>query len=177
MCGTNDSGTTIPCVPDREFSRPFESCRESSPGRACRDSVGRDGSTGGRIGCFGPKLRSVLGAHHKRRGRDLANELRGRVVTSGRSGSFTGSRQPIVGHSTELQAYHSSCRSVTRRREVVSESRAMSRVGRDEALGEAERLWGFLGRTLGGPLSHPESTIAGDRSAIGTEVTLAACRG
>ena len=34
-------------------------------------------------------------AHHKRRKRDLANKLRGRVVTSGRSGPFTGSTQPL----------------------------------------------------------------------------------
>ncbi|TXT29656.1 MAG: hypothetical protein FD138_2391 [Planctomycetota bacterium] len=48
-------------------------------------------------------------AHHKRRGRDLANKLRGRVVTSGRSGAFADSTQPIVGRSTGLQAYHGLC--------------------------------------------------------------------
>ena len=104
------------------FSRPIESCRESSPGRACRDRAGRDGSTGGRIGILARSTRSVLGAHHKRRGRDLANKLRGRVVTSGRSGSFTGSTQPIVGHSTGHRDYHGLKASVTLRPESASES-------------------------------------------------------
>ncbi len=43
------------------FPRPIESCRDSSPGRACRDRAGRDGSTGGRIGVLARSTRSVLG--------------------------------------------------------------------------------------------------------------------